>query len=174
MNNLDCIRNVLIPMGIGRPIRSKKYLFVTIVSILLSIAYKYLTIKYINTAILDFIVIGSIVALISFIYDKLYYKHCCNKFDSMKLGVLIGHSNKVLVVAGDDVIHEYDCDAVIIRPADAAKDDTYEKYSSVIQCVKNNVITTKIIVDKIKEFENTVLFPNLDRVNEDIEVIYED
>ncbi len=174
MKNFDSVRNVLIPLGIGRPIKSKKYLFVAIVSILLSLSYKYLTVTYVNSVILDLLVVGMIISGVSFMYDKIHYIYHIKILDKNNVGVIIGHSNKVLVLEGQNVIKEYDCDAVIIRPADAAKDNTYEKYSSVIQCVKNNVITTNIIVDRIKEFENTVLFPNLDRVNEDIEVIYEE
>ena len=174
MNNLDCIRNILIPMGIARPMKKNKYPFVVVTVILLSIAYKILTIKYINSVVLDFIVIGLIVGGISFIYDKLYYKHCSTKFDAMKLGVIIGHSNTVLVLEGQNVIKEYDCDMIIIKPADAVKDKIFDKYSSVIECVQNNEITAQIIIDKIEEFENRVLLPNLDRVEEDLEIIYED
>ena len=174
MRNFDSVRNVLIPMGIGRPVKTKKYLFVAVASILLSIPYKYFTVKYINSAVLDFAVIGFIISAISFIYDKLYFKHCTIKFDSKKMGVVIGHSNTVLVLEGENVLDEYDCDMVIIRPADAFRNIAFEKSSSVIECVQNNEITAQIIVDKIEEFENVVLLPNYNRADEDIKVIYEE
>lgn len=173
MNYFDSLRNVLIPLGVARPIKSKKYLFVTVVSILLSIPYKYLTISYINSVILDFMIIASIIGTVSFIYDKLYYQHYAKKFDSKNIGVVIGQSNTVLILEGQEVLEEYNCDMVIIRSADTLKDKAFVKQSSVIECVQNNKITTQIIVDKIEEFEKCVLLPNLDRVGEDIEVIYE-
>ena len=78
------------------------------------------------------------------------------------------------MLEGENVLDEYDCDMVIIRPADAFRNIAFEKSSSVIECVQNNEITAQIIVDKIEEFENVVLLPNYNRADEDIKVIYEE
>ncbi len=173
MKMTDEIRNAFIPLGIRKANTTKKYIIVSVISILIALFFKSITVNYIQSLIFDFIMVSSIIGIVSLTYEKLYIRYQEKLCANGKYGVVITHSNKVYFVQEDNIISETDCDEIKIRPVDDTKEDAYKRLSSVVECIKDNKTVVAYAICKLKEFENTTLLPNLDRVDEDVHVIYD-
>ena len=66
-------------------------------------------------------------------------------------------------------------DKIKIRQVTNEESDTfYQKYSSIIECFKNNEKIGQICVAKVGNFDGLTLTADMSRANEDIEIVYDD
>lgn len=172
----EAIRNILIPLATGKPNIYKK-LFVVILSVFyIMIAISYLTHAYfVQYPWLEAGIIMILMLIVSKIYDVLYVYTLQGEIEENVDCAIIGFSNKLIIISGENVLNEYDADEIKIRPILFDEEEALFKNStSIIECFKNGNVIGRIAVNKIKDYEGLTLKADMSRVNEDIEIIYDD
>lgn len=172
----DEIRNVRLPLAVTRPNLYEKLIFIGFAVFYLMCLISYLTNGFLtNYIFLELGLIFILILILSKIYDVFYISATEHIMDTELAGIVIGFSNKILVLNGEDVIEEIDTDEIKIRSVYLEEEETFfSKYTSVLECMKNGVIVGRVGVDKVVELEGITLKANMDRVDEDIVVIYDD
>lgn len=174
--NTDSLRNVRIPIAITRPETLKKALYVSVIVLYIMLSISYFTNGFlIQYMYLELGIILFSLWFISYLFEKLYYKFIGDIINVSETSIVIGFSNKLLILQGDLLIDEYDTDEIKIREATSEEGEYfYGNSSTVLECIKNGELIGKVGVGKLSEFEGSVLTPNMSRANEDIEIIYDD
>lgn len=174
--NQDDFRNVIIPLATAKPDIHKKGLLIGLLSL-----YCMLLISYFTDGILtEYIVVEIgimvfIMFIISVIYDYIYRCIYEQLIDNSQTGVVIGFSNKLLVLSGVEVLKEFETDEIAIREVKSSEMEAFfPKYTSVVECKKDGEVIGLIGIDKIPELEGVILVPNENRVSEDLEIIYDE
>lgn len=170
------IRNTVLPLAVTKPDLYKKLLVVGVVVFYIMMVISYFSDGFLTNYI--FLQLSLIILLIlgvSNIYDKMYINTVEEIIDSEDAGVVIGFSNKLLILTGDEVMDEIETDEIKIRSVRDEEEETFfSKYTSVIDCFKNGELVGSVGVDKIAHMEGTVLRADMSRVDEDIVVIPDD
>lgn len=170
------IRNILLPLATGKPNVYKK-LFV----IVLSVFYLMLTFSYLTDAYFmeyPWFEAGLIIlcmTLISKVYDIIYVHTLSSVIRINANCAVIGFSNKLLLISGEEVMNEYEADEIKIRPVMHDEEEVlFKKYTSILECRRKGNVIGIVAVDRMKEYEGMVLKADMSRADEDMEVIYDD
>lgn len=178
MNNLNQeeIRNVMIPLAAAKPSIYKKSLILGLIVMYFMVLLSYLTQGFLTQYLLVEIGIISVLLFIgSHIYDYIYRCNYEDLIDNSMTGVVIGFSNKLLIISGEEVLKEFDTDEISIRSVNNSETESFfSKYTSIIECKKNGEIIGLIGIDKIVEFEGVTLVADNSRANEDLEILYDE
>ena len=170
------IRNTMLPLAVTKPDLYKKLLVVGVVVFYIMMVISYFSDGFLTNYI--FLQLSLIILLIlgvSNIYDKMYINTVEEIIDSEDAGVVIGFSNKLLILTGDEVMDEIETDEIKIRSVRDEEEETFfSKYTSVIDCFKNGELVGSVGVDKIAHMEGTVLKADLSRVDEDLVIVSDD
>lgn len=174
--NTDSLRNVRLPIAISRPDTVKKALYVSCIVLYIMLVVFYFTEGFfIDYMYLELGLILGCLWIVSYLFDKLYYKVVRDVIIMSETSIVIGFSNKLLILQGDLLIDEYDTDEIKIREANLEEGEYfYGKFATILECMKNGEVVGKIGVGKLKEYEGSVLKPNMERADEDIEIVYDD
>lgn len=170
------IRNILLPLATGKPNMYKK-MFIVIISVFyLMLVLSYLTNAYfVQYPWIEAGIIIIFMVFISKIYDWIYVKTITNLIEETASCAVIGFSNKLLVLSGEDVLTEYDTDEIKIRPILSDEEEgLFRKSTSIIECFKNGDVVGRIAVNKLKDYEGLTLKADMSRANEDLEIVYDD
>jgi hypothetical protein len=178
MNNLNQeeIRNVMIPLAAARPSIYKKGLIIGLICAYLMLLISYFT----SGALLEYMfveigIISVILFISSKIYDYIYRCHYEDIIDNSMTGVIIGFSNKLLILSGEEVLKEFDTDEITVRNVKTSeKEAFYANCTTILECKKNGEIIGMVGVDRLKEFEGLTLTADNSRADEDIQVIYDE
>lgn len=174
--NEDEVRNVLFPLAVARPSILKKVVIVGSIVLYIMLVISFFTSGFLTNY--AFIELGLILLLlygVSTLYDYFYRCNFEDRIDEHMLGVVVGFSNKVFILADDRVVDECDTDEVRIRKVSEEEYDTFfPNYTSVLECYRDGRLVTRVCIDKVEELEGLVLNPNMSRADEDIKVIYDD
>ena len=174
--NEDEIRNVLFPLAVARPSILKKVVIVGSIVLYIMMVISFFTSGFLTNY--SFIELGLILLLlyaVSTLYDYFYRCNFEDRIDEHMLGVVVGFSNKVFILADDRVVDECETDEVRIRKVSEEEFDTFfPNYTSVLECYREGKLVTRVCIDKVEELEGIVLSPNMSRADEDIKVIYDD
>lgn len=177
-NNLDDteIRNTMLPLAVTKPDLYRKLLIVGAIVFYLMVVISYFSNGFLTNYIyLELVLIAVLTALVSKIYDNLYINTVEEIIDSELAGVVIGFSNKLLILTGEEVMDEIETDEIKIRGVSDDEEETFfSKYTSVLECFKNGELVGKVGVDKIAHLEGVVLKADMSRANEDLVVEYDD
>ena len=174
--NKDDLRNVMLPMAVSKPNFYKKLLVNSLITFYVVFILSYFTKGVLTqyTFLQTFIVMGIFIA-VYFIYDYFHIQNSEEIMDSTQTGVVIGFSNKILILSGENVIHELDADEIEIRNVlEGEYEVFFPKFTSIIDCKKGGKTVSAIGVDKIKDYEGVVLLADSSRANEDLEILYDD
>lgn len=178
MNNLNQeeIRNVMIPLAAAKPDIYKKGLIMGLISAYLMLLISYFTSGFLTNYILIEIGILSIILLIgSKIYDYIYRCYYEDIIDNSMTGVVIGFSNKLLILSGEEVLKEFDTDEITVRKVGTSERESFfANCTTILECKKNGEIIGMVGVDRLEEFEGLTLTADNSRANEDIQVIYDE
>ncbi len=177
-NNLNDteIRNTMLPLAVTKPDLYRKLLIVGAIVFYLMVVISYFSNGFLTNYIyLELVLIAVLTALVSKIYDNLYINTVEEIIDSELAGVVIGFSNKLLILTGEEVMDEIETDEIKIRGVSDDEEETFfSKYTSVLECFKNGELVGKVGVDKIAHLEGVVLKADMSRANEDLVVEYDD
>lgn len=177
-NNLNDteIRNTMLPLAVTKPDLYRKLLIVGAIVFYLMLVISYFSNGFLTNYIyLELVLIAVLTALVSKIYDNLYINTVEEIIDSELAGVVIGFSNKLLILTGEEVMDEIETDEIKIRGVSDDEEETFfSKYTSVLECFKNGELVGKVGVDKIAHLEGVVLKADMSRANEDLVVEYDD
>lgn len=170
------IRNTVLPLAVTKPDLYKKLIVVGLIVFYIMMVISYFSSGFLtNYVFLQLSLIILLLVVVSNIYDKLYINKVEEIIDSELAGVVIGFSNKLLILTGDEVMDEIETDEIKIRGVSDDEEDTFfSKYTSVIDCFKNGELVGSVGVDRIAHMEGTVLRADLSRVDEDLIVLSED
>ena len=170
------IRNTMLPLAVTKPDLYRKLLIVGAVVFYLMVVISYFSNGFLTNYIyLELVLIAILTAVVSKIYDNLYINTVEEIIDSELAGVVIGFSNKLLILTGEEVMDEIETDEIKIRGVSDDEEETfYSKYTSVLECFKNGELVGKVGVDKIAHLEGVVLKADMSRANEDLVVEYDD
>jgi hypothetical protein len=128
-----------------------------------------------NYIYLELGLIAVLIAIVSNIYDKLYINTVEEIIDAELAGVVIGFSNKLLILTGEEVMDEIETDEIKIRSVSDDEEETFfSKYTTVLECFKNGELVGRVGVDRIAHLEGTTLKADMSRANEDMVVMYDD
>lgn len=170
------IRNVCIPLATSRPQTQKKLIVLTFTVLYIMMALTYLT-KGFFTAYpwLEALFIIVLMVISSKIYDVFYVAAMSEYAMDNDSCIVIGFSNKLLLLMGDEVLNEYESDEIKIRAVTHDEEDTlFKNYTSIVECYKNNEIIGRIAVDKLADYEGMTLKADMSRADEDLEIVYDD
>lgn len=174
--NQNEIRNVMLPLAVARPNLYKKLAVISVIVFYIMMVISYLSNSFLTKYI--YLEMGIIVLLLficSKIYDDIYRNYYEDIIDSNLTGVVIGFSNKLLILAGEEVVDYYDTDRIQIRKVSSEESDTFfEKYTSIIECFKGDNLVSRIGIGKLPEYEGITLTADMSRADEDLEIIEED
>lgn len=177
-DNLDDIeiRNTMLPLAVTKPDLYRKLIVVGLVVFYLMAVISYFSDGFLTNYIyLQLGLIAILMCIVSKIYDSLYINTVEEIIDSELAGVVIGFSNKLLILTGENVMDEIETDEIKIRGVTDDEEETFfSKYTSVLECFKNGELVGKVGVDKIAHLEGTTLKADMSRVDEDLVVIDED
>lgn len=177
-NNLDDteIRNTMLPLAVTKPDLYRKLIVVGLVVFYLMAVISYFSDGFLTNYIyLQLGLIAILMCIVSKIYDSLYINTVEEIIDSELAGVVIGFSNKLLILTGENVMDEIETDEIKIRGVSDDEEETFfSKYTSVLECFKNGELVGKVGVDKIAHLEGTTLKADMSRVDEDLVIIEED
>ena len=177
-NNLDDteIRNTMLPLAVTKPDLYRKLIVVGLVVFYLMAVISYFSDGFLTNYIyLQLGLIAILMCIVSKIYDSLYINTVEEIIDSELAGVVIGFSNKLLILTGENVMDEIETDEIKIRGVSDDEEETFfSKYTSVLECFKNGELVGKVGVDKIAHLEGVVLKADMSRANEDLVVEYDD
>ena len=177
-NNLDDteIRNTMLPLAVTKPDLYRKLIVVGLVVFYLMAVISYFSDGFLTNYIyLQLGLIAILMRIVSKIYDSLYINTVEEIIDSELAGVVIGFSNKLLILTGENVMDEIETDEIKIRGVSDDEEETFfSKYTSVLECFKNGELVGKVGVDKIAHLEGTTLKADMSRVDEDLVIIEED
>ena len=170
------IRNTMLPLAVTKPDLYRKLLIVGAVVFYLMVVISYFSNGFLTNYIyLELVLIAILTAVVSKIYDNLYINTVEEIIDSELAGVVIGFSNKLLILTGEEVMDEIETDEIKIRGVSDDEEETFfSKYTSVLECFKNGELVGKVGVDKIAHLEGVVLKADMSRANEDLVVEYDD
>lgn len=170
------IRNTMLPLAVTKPDLYRKLLIVGAIVFYLMVVISYFSNGFLTNYIyLELVLIAVLIALVSKIYDNLYINTVEEIIDSELAGVVIGFSNKLLILTGEEVMDEIETDEIKIRGVSDDEEETFfSKYTSVLECFKNGELVGKVGVDKIAHLEGVVLKADMSRANEDLVVEYDD
>lgn len=178
MNNLrhEEIRNVMIPLAAAKPDIYKKGLIIGLISAYFMLLISYFTSGFLtNYMLVEICILSIILFVISKIYDYIYRCYYENIIDDSMTGVVIGFSNKLLILSGEEVLKEFDADEITVRNVKTSeKEAFFANCTTILECKKNGEIIGMVGVDKLEEFEGLTLVADNSRANEDIQVIYDD
>lgn len=174
--NEDEVRNVLFPLAVARPSILKKIIIVGSIVLYIMLVISFFTSGFLtNYAFIELGLILLLLYVVSTLYDYFYRCNFEDRIDEHMLGVVVGFSNKVFILADDRVVDECETDEVRIRRVSEEEFDTFfPNYTSVLECYKEGKLVTRVCIDKVEELEGIVLNPNMSRADEDIQVIYDD
>lgn len=174
--NEDEVRNVLFPLAVARPSILKKIIIVGSIVLYIMLVISFFTSGFLtNYAFIELGLILLLLYVVSTLYDYFYRCNFEDRIDEHMLGVVVGFSNKVFILADDRVVDECETDEVRIRRVSEEEFDTFfPNYTSVLECYKEGKLVTRVCIDKVEELEGLVLNPNMSRADEDIQVIYDD
>lgn len=174
--NEDEVRNVLFPLAVARPSILKKIIIVGSIVLYIMLVISFFTSGFLtNYAFIELGLILLLLYVVSTLYDYFYRCNFEDRIDEHMLGVVVGFSNKVFILADDRVVDECETDEVRIRKVSEEEFDTFfPNYTSVLECYKEGKLVTRVCIDKVEELEGLVLNPNMSRADEDIQVIYDD
>lgn len=174
-NETIYLRNVGIPLALAKP---NIY-----IKILLSGLLTLLTMVLFNTIFsirVDYHEVVLMVLIIFFLWfygtnlESLYVYMKEKKNIELKPFAIIGFSNKLLILAGENVLDEIDTDEIEIRKLTKEEREKYFWYTSAVCAKKEGEIISVLYVDGISNYEGTILNADMNRVDEDIEVIYDE
>lgn len=170
------IRNTMLPLAVTKPDLYRKLLIVGAVVFYLMVVISYFSNGFLTNYIyLELVLIAILTGVVSKIYDNLYINTVEEIIDSELAGVVIGFSNKLLILTGEEVMDEIETDEIKIRGVSDDEEETFfSKYTSVLECFKNGELVGKVGVDKIAHLEGVVLKADMSRANEDLVVEYDD
>ncbi len=170
------IRNTVLPLAVTKPDLYKKLFVVGLVVFYVMMLISYFSSGFLtNYIFLQLSLIIFLIYIVSNIYDRMYISTVEEIIDSELAGVVIGFSNKLLILTGDEVMDEIETDEIKIRSVSDDEEETFfSKYTSVIDCFKNGELVGSVGVDRIAHMEGTVLRADPSRIDEDMVVIDED
>lgn len=170
------IRNTVLPLAVTKPDLYRKLIIIGLVVFYLMVVISYFSEGFLTNYIyLELVLIAALMAVVSKIYDALYINTVEEIIDSELAGVVIGFSNKLLILTGEEVMDEIETDEIKIRGVEDDEEETFfSKYTSVLECFKNGELVGKVGVDRIPHLEGVVLKADMSRANEDLTVIYEE
>ena len=170
------IRNIRLPLAATKPDIYKKLIIVGLVTFYMMSALSYLTNGFLTHYIyLELAIIVVFLFLFSNIYDYLYRNTVEEIIDSELTSVIIGFSNKVLILSGEDVLDEVEADEIKIRQVNDEEEETfYSKYTTVLDCFKDGELVTKVGIGKIVDYEGLTLKADMSRADEDLQIVYDD
>lgn len=173
--NKDDIRNTFIPLATARPDFYNKLIIVGCFVFYFMMVLSYFTEGFLTKYVyLEMGLIGLFLWIMSKIYDKVY----CLVFDDIimerKIGVIVGFSNTLLIINGEEVLDVYHTDKIKIRKVTPEENEMFfQRDTSIMECIKNGEIVGKVGIARISCMEGETLLANKNRVNEDIEIISE-
>jgi hypothetical protein len=168
------IRNVGLPLAFSKPNLYIK----SLISGLATLG----TLILINTIFsvrVDFNVVVLSVLTVFFLwfysskYDDLYIWLKERKLFGIIPCAVIGFSNKVVILAGENVIEEIDTDEIEIRKLTAEEKQEYYNYTSAICAKKSGQVIKTVYVEGINVYEGSILNANPDRIEDYLEIIYD-
>ncbi len=170
------IRNTVLPLAVTKPNLYSKLFVVGSVVFYLMLVNSFLTNGFLTNYIyLEITLIGILLFLVSKIYDTLYLNTVGDIIDTESAGVVIGFSNKLLILTGEEVVEEIETDEIKIRSVNDSEDETFfSKYTSVLDCFKDGELVGSVGVDRLEHLEGAILTADMSRANEDMVVIYDD
>lgn len=176
MNNSAEIRNVMIPLAVAKPDMYKKNVILGLIILYIMLIFTFLTkgifVEYIY---LEILFIWVLMFIGSKLYDVIYKRRYEDLIDDSMTGVVIGFSNKLLILSGDEVLKEFDADEITVRDVKTSETETFfANCTTILECKKNGEIIGMVGVDKIEEFEGLTLIADNSRIDEDLEVIYDE
>ena len=134
-NNLDDteIRNTMLPLAVTKPDLYRKLIVVGLVVFYLMAVISYFSDGFLTNYIyLQLGLIAILMCIVSKIYDSLYINTVEEIIDSELAGVVIGFSNKLLILTGENVMDEIETDEIKIRGVSEDEEETFfSKYTSV-------------------------------------------
>ncbi len=171
--NSEDLRNVIIPLAAGRLLGKKKScLLGLIVWMIAMLTVCTNTAMTVDNLIAAAIVTGCVICVAMKVSTYVYRKRIEKKLDSKDCGVVIGFSNKILLLRGIDIVGVYEPDTINVRPAHKEESEYVNiKNTTVFECLKDGVSIGTICVDRLREYEGITLVPNMSRADEDLEVI---
>lgn len=174
--NEEEVRNVLFPLAVARPSIFKKIIIVGSVVLYIMMVISFFTSGFLtNYAFIELGIILLLLYGVSTLYDYFYRCNFEDRIDEHMLGVVVGFSNKVFILADDRVVDECETDEVRIRKVSEEElDNFFYDYTSVLECYKEGKLITRVCIDKVEELEGIVLSPDMSRADEDIKIIYDD
>lgn len=174
--NQNEIRNVMLPLAVARPNLYKKLAVISVVVFYIMMVISYLSDSFLTNYIyLEMGIIVLLLLICSKIYDDMYRNYYEDMIDENLTGVVIGFSNKLLILAGEEVVDYYETDKIQIRKVSSEESETFfEKYTSIIECFKDNNLVSRIGIGKLPEYEGIVLTADMSRADEDLEIIEDD
>ena len=170
------IRNIRLPLAATKPDIYKKLIIVGLITFYAMAVMSYLSKGFLTQYI--YLEMGIIVLLL-FVFSELYdyfYRNTIEEIiDSEETSVVIGFSNKLLILSGEEVLDEVIADEIKIRQANEEEDNTFfSKYTTVLDCFKDGELITKVGIGRIVDFEGLTLKADMSRANEDMQIIYDD
>lgn len=174
--NKDDLRNVMLPMAVSKPNYYKKLLINSLITFYLMFILSYFTRGLLTQHIfIEVLILLGIFGVVNFIYDYFHIQKLEEIMDTTQTGVVIGFSNKILILSGDNIIHEVDADEIEIRNVlDGESSIFFPKHTTIIDCKKEGKTVSAIGVDKIKDYEGFILLADKSRANEDLEIVYDE
>ena len=170
------IRNVRFPLAVTKPDLYKKLVITGVIVFYIMCVFSYFTDGFLtNYLFLELMVIAMLLGIVSKIYDFVYRCTVENIIDEQLTGVVIGFSNKLLILQNDVVIDEVLTDEIKIRSVSDDEEETFfSKYTTVLDCFKDGKLVTKVGIGKAVDIEGLTLKADMSRADEDIQVIYDD
>ena len=170
------IRNIRLPLAATKPDIYKKLVVVGLLTFYVMAVISYLSKGFFTQYM--YLELGIIILLL-FVFSELYdyfYRNTIEEIiDSEETSVVIGFSNKLLILSGEEVLDEVVADEIKIRQASEEEDNTFfSKYTTVLDCFKDGELITKVGVGRIVDYEGLTLKADMSRADEDIQIIYED
>lgn len=170
------IRNTMLPLAVTKPDLYRKLVIVGLIAFYLMVVISYFSGGFLTNYIyLELVLIAILMAGISKAYDMLYINTVEEIIDSELAGVVIGFSNKLLILTGEEVMDEIETDEIKIRSVSDEEEETFfSKYTSVLDCFKNGELVGRIGVDRIAHLEGLTLKADMSRANEDLVIVYDE
>ena len=125
------IRNVRFPLAVTKPDLYKKLVITGVIVFYIMCVFSYFTDGFLtNYLFLELMVIAMLLGIVSKIYDFVYRCTVENIIDEQLTGVVIGFSNKLLILQNDVVIDEVLTDEIKIRSVSDDEEETFfSKYT---------------------------------------------
>lgn len=170
------IRNTMLPLAVTKPDLYRKLVIVGLIVFYLMAVISYFSDGFLTNYIyLELVLIAILMIVVSKIYDSMYINTVEEIIDSELAGVVIGFSNKLLILTGEEVMDEIDTDEIKIRGVSDEEEETFfSKYTTVLDCFKNGELVGRVGVDRIAHLEGLTLKADMSRASEDLVVVYDD